>query len=355
MASNSHRKSASSASRKPSPSRRGAAAPARSGGSKRDVRMPQTNPRRVGASSAGSSSRTRSSGYDPRKRSYAPSPTPVRSVRVGDIAGGMSSSTARAQANYRRYVQRVVIVLVIVSVLIAAGIGVYSSPLFAITNVTVKGVEHLTTNEMTQLASVPATTTLVRVDSAGIKGRLMQNAWVKDASINRIFPDTLELAITERSIAAVAQVSVDNAQSVQNWAISSDGVWLMSIPAQDSEEGKATSPQVYLDAAEALSIIDVPYGVSPKVGAACTDASILNALKVIDGMTTSLKDQVKCVSATGGESTTLTLDSGVQIAFGTSEDIREKERVCLQLIEENPGKIAYINVRVVDRPTWRSV
>ena len=51
----------------------------------------------------------------------------------------------------------------------------------------------------------------------------------------------------------------------------------------------------------------------------------------------------------------ITLESGVEIAFGPAQSIREKERVCLQILNDNPGKVAYINVRVVDRPTWRSL
>ena len=62
-------------------------------------------------------------------------------------------------------------------------------------------------------------------------------------------------------------------------------------------------------------------------------------------------------STTAGvaESTRLTLESKVEIDFGVAEDIREKERICLQLLADNPGKVAYINVRVVDSPTWRAV
>ncbi|MEG0776232.1 MAG: FtsQ-type POTRA domain-containing protein [Raoultibacter sp.] len=313
--------------------------------------MPQTNPRRSQGAQGGS--KRSQPGYNPQRRGYNPPPTSVRSVRIGDIPA--SSSTIRAQENYRRYIRRLVIIILTIAVLLGVGIGFYSSNLFAITNVTVKGVQHLTSVEMTQLASVPANTTLLRVDAAGIKNRLLQNAWVKDASINRVLPDTLELAITERTIAAVVQVPMGATQTTQNWAVSSDGVWLMSIPDRNSEEGKATSSQVYVDADAALLITEVPYGVTPEIGSVCTDASVINALKVIDGMTTSLKDQVKSVSATSGDMTTLTLDSGVQIAFGSAEDIRDKERICLQLIQDNPGKIAYINVRVVDRPTWRSV
>ena len=104
-----------------------------------------------------------------------------------------------------------------------------------------------------------------------------------------------------------------------------------------------------------MHITGVPYGLTPSVGTYCTDENVNNALEIVDGLTTQLSDQVKLVSATDAESTLLTLDSGVEIAFGTSQDIREKERICLEIMDQNPGKVAYINVRVISRPTWRAL
>ena len=245
--------------------------------------------------------------------------------------------------------------IMVVAALVIGAVVAYNSNLFAVENVTVSGVEHLTTEDMTAMANVPANTTLLRVDAAGIRERLLKNAWVADAEVKRVFPNTLELAVTERTIAAVVAVPTEDAKSVKRWAIASDHMWLMPIPDQDSEEGKRTSPKVYEDAAAVLSITDVPYGTSPETGAFCTDENVNNALDIVAGMTTSLADQVVLVKATDAESTKLTLDNGVEIAFGKAEDIREKERVCLEIMEQNPGSVAYINVRVVDRPTWRAL
>ena len=71
-------------------------------------------------------------------------------------------------------------------------------------------------------------------------------------------------------------------------------------------------------------------------------------------MTTAVADLVRTVSAADKDSTLIKLDSGVEIAFGTAENIREKERICLEILSKNEGKVAYINVRVPERPTWRS-
>lgn len=311
-----------------------------------------------GSRSRGASSRT--SGRQNAKSRAASSRQPqaysnqeYSSRRIGDI--NQSSRVQRAKKVHRRYLIRFIVIAVLVIGLIVGGIVVYNSSLFTVTSVKVTGVEHLTATEMTELAAVPEGTTLLRSDSAGIKQRLSQNAWVKEVDVKPIFPDTLELVVTEREIAAVVQVPVNNASATQNWAIASDGIWLMSIPDKNSDRAAAVSSKVYEDAEKALSITDVLANIAPQVGSECTDDSINNALAIVDGLTTELADQVKKVSATGAETTTLTLDNGVEIAFGLAENIREKERVCLQLMEENPGKIAYINVRVVDRPTWRAI
>ena len=208
---------------------------------------------------------------------------------------------------------------------------------------------------MQQLAGVDAGTTLLRVDAAGIKENLMKDAWVADVKVRRVFPSTLEIDVTERTITAVVEVPSENAQSSTQWAIASDGMWLMPIPAKDSEAGRRTSSKVYEDAENVLHITDVPYGTKPAVGSYCSDANVNNALSIVAGMTTELADRVTSVKATETESTTLTIKDGPDIVFGTADNIREKERVCLQILKEHPEGVTYINVRTPDRPTWRSL
>ena len=109
------------------------------------------------------------------------------------------------------------------------------------------------------------------------------------------------------------------------------------------------------DAESVLHITDVPYGTKPTVGSYCTDANVNNALAIVAGMTTELADRVTSVKATETASTTLTIKDGPDIVFGTADNIREKERVCLQIMKEHPEGVTYINVRTPDRPTWRSL
>ncbi len=237
--------------------------------------------------------------------------------------------------------------------LLAGLFVVYKTDIFKIETIDITGTDHLTTQEVSALVSVPQGTTLFNLDADSIVASLERDSWVESVDVNRILPNKLEIVIHERSIVAVAEIPMGDSQEIQEWAIAKDGVWLMAIPEKDTELGSQISEQIYQDAQSALHITDVEYGVQPEIGAHCTDSAITNGLEIISGMTTSLAEQVKSVSAPDVESTMLVLDNNVEIAFGTSDDIRDKERIALQIMEDNP-KVVYINVRVPDRPTWRS-
>lgn len=276
----------------------------------------------------------------------------MRSVSVSQVR----NNRRQTQPKKSRKGLIIGIVLAVLAIVVAVGIFILSrTDMFPVTKITVSGVHHLTDQETAELASVPEGTTLLNVDAGGIEGRLESNPWILDASIERRFPDTLNLNITEREIVAVVDVVIDDNDNQQTWALASDGTWLMQIPERNSTEGQQLAPQVYEDVDAALHISSVPYGAVPEAGSQCNNPNITNALAIIDGMSTELADQVKSVSAASSDSTVLTLDNGVEIAFGDSSDIRDKERVCLELMDQHPGKIAYINVRTVNKPIWRAV
>lgn len=280
---------------------------------------------------------------------------PLRSVSVSQVRSNQRRARQQQPKKSRKGLI-IGIIAVVVALVVAAGIFIMSrSDLFPVTKITVSGVRHLTQQETAQLAAVSEGTTLINIDAAGIESRLESSPWILDAVVERRFPDTVNLNITEREIVAVVDVVIDDNDNKQTWALASDGTWLMQIPDRNSAEGQTLAPQVYEDVDAALHIQSVPYGSVPEAGTQCNNPNITNALAIIDGMSTELADQVKSVSAASSDSTVLTLQNGVEIAFGDSSDIRDKERVCLELMEQYPNKIAYINVRVVNKPIWRAI
>lgn len=360
MASSSRQRSSSSASRRRAQTRPTTVKGRPSQG--RSPRMARSSAGQPTARRASQPTARRSTQSSPRRSSQSAAYSarsgvpqggePLRSVSVSQVR---NASRYRRRGASRRATGVVVAVLSIVVVLAIAFAVLFNSSVFAIEEVTVSGANHLTSEELTESAAVPAGSTLLNVDAGGIASRLESNPWVHSVSVDRVFPHTLNLSVTERSISAVVEVTVDDSNTIERWALSSDGMWLMRIPDQNSEEGKALAAQIYTDADNALKITDIPNGQAPEAGTFCDNANVKNALAIIDGMTTELADQVKSVSAANSDSTTLTLDNGVEIAFGDATDIRDKERVCLALMEEHQGSISYINVRTVNKPVWRSL
>ena len=286
-----------------------------------------------------------------------PEPEPEYvSTSVGQLRRADRAARAeRLRKSSRRYLMRFIIVIGVVVALLAGWAALYNSPAFTIQHVQVNGVAHLTNEEVSQLANIAEGETLLRVDTEGVRNRMLQTAWVEDAEVKRVFPDTLEINVDERGVQAIVEIPTSSGSTVKKWAISYDHLWLMPIPEEGSEGAKTTSAQIYEDEKSALHIVDVPFGTKAEIGKECADGNVNNALDIVNGMTTELSSKVTKVSAAGPAETSLILDNGVEVAFGAAEDIRDKERVINEIMSQNPDGVTYINVRMVETPTWRSI
>lgn len=257
--------------------------------------------------------------------------------RVGDIrASRAAERAARARKRYLSYVIKLAAVVATVLVVVFGSIFIYRSNLLAITTVTVSGAEHLTDQEVTQLAAVPDDSTLLRLDTAGICGRLEEHPWVQRAQISRQFPNSIKIQITERTPSAVVKISKKSI-----WVISTDGAWLSSATKDDWKNYRRI-----VDADATMS--------APVAGSECTNEGVLNALKIYDGVSSKLAEQISSISAESAVKTSLTLKGGVTVAFGEAEDLELKEADIFALLDKYSGTVSYINVRVPDRPTYRT-
>lgn len=131
--------------------------------------------------------------------------------------------------------------------------------------------------------------------------------------------------------------------------------------AADAEATQANEkPSVCADAyvtVEELAQIPVVSGVSigvqPETGKTETDEGVINALNILEGADEEFEAQIASITSATGDSTDIMLKNGIEVAFGPATDIQSKIRIIEQLIEDHPDSIAYINVRVVSRPSWR--
>ena len=87
---------------------------------------------------------------------------------------------------------------------IAAGEAVGDAG-FRVKSIDVRGIKRMDPRPVYELAADQRTTAMPLLDVTGIRERLLEYGWVKDARVSRRFPDTLVIDIVEREPAALWQ------------------------------------------------------------------------------------------------------------------------------------------------------
>ena len=84
--------------------------------------------------------------------------------------------------------------------------AVKSVTLFSLKSIEVSTAKHLTRDEILGLAGVEPGKDLVSMNLKRMGEHLLQNPWVETVRINRYFPDTVSIAITEREPVAIVNM-----------------------------------------------------------------------------------------------------------------------------------------------------
>lgn len=253
-------------------------------------------------------------------------------TRVRDSAKAAREKRLRLQQ--RAAIARIAFVALVALLLIAGSIGVYRSDLFAIERIVIEGERELSVDEVTERAQVPPESTLLRFPRDEIAERLVSHPWIAAAEVRRRFPQTLVIRIEERSPAAL----VDAGDAF--WLVDSEGYVLGS-----------RAP----DLAEPMIIIRDLVDFEPQEGERADSPSLRNALLVLGGLSRELREQVRVISAESVDVTTIVTVNDIEILVGAAEDIARKDAVARTIMQEESGTVVHINVRTVDRPTWRGL
>lgn len=265
----------------------------------------------------------------PRSHDREPS---TAGKRIANVKRDERERRQRAIARRRILVGGVA--LLVLALLVWGLVALAKAPIFSITSTEVTGATHLTKAAVIQRAKVPANATLIRLPSREIRAALLSDPWIADVKLVRQYPHTLELRITERT-----PVAIVDAGGTSLWLVDQNGYWI----ARRTADTTATLP----------SIRDVE-GLIPKAGERSGSVELQNALAVVNGIGPELRRLVRTVSAPSVDRTTLILPRGVQALVGSSEDIATKDERIRGILAEHKN-VVFVNVRVVNRPTWRGL
>jgi cell division protein FtsQ len=235
-----------------------------------------------------------------------------------------------------RLKQAGVIALVLVAVVAAVwGIdSILEAYVYAVNSVEVTGVMRLTEQQVIDLAGIPRDATLLNIGTGEIAHRIEADPWVDSVELDRDFPSTLKIAVTER-----VPVAMVDAGGTDLWLVAADATWLGPRTADDTG---------------VVTIRDIA-DLEPAAGVKATSKELVNAIAVARGIGEELRSATRAISAPSIEKTAIITNEDVEVFIGDAENIASKARIATEILEREKGKVVYINVRVVDRPTWRGL
>lgn len=258
----------------------------------------------------------------------------------------------RQRERFLRRILGISLLLLVIGGLIVGGILLVNSSTFDVTSITVSGNTHVTADDVKSLAGVSSSSSLLLLDKDKVVSRLRVQPWIQDAKLEKRLPHTLAIRVIERTPKAV--VVLPGAQN--KWLVSNDNVWLGKLDVDEASTQAKTDMfgAVVFNAKPLIHIIDVPLS-HPRDGKKASTPEVTNSIKILNGLSAELRSITARVSAPSVAKTKIFTQSGIEIAIGSSEDIKTKDRIARSILTSQKGKVVLINVRSIDAPTWRGL
>lgn len=214
-----------------------------------------------------------------------------------------------------------VIIGIVVALLGAAYTVVMYSPLFDARTVSVRGTAQLTPQQVKDVAKVPHGRPLARVDLDAIRRRIAAIPRVESVSVERDWPHTVAIRVTERQVAVLLPDSGRFAE------IDKSGVRFGTVDA-------------------------APQGVPIVNADPAADQEMLRGVaQVVGALPSAVAPRVRDITARTRDDIAITLDDGVLVLWGGAEDSPRKAEVLSALMKH---KAKVYDVSVAEAPATRN-
>lgn len=246
--------------------------------------------------------------------------TPLRSskkVVASQVEPRIVDRRRKVELVARRKRHRIQIALGVALALIAAVVGLALSPLFAVQKIAISGRNGIEEAALISGSGISVGDHLVAVDLAAVRASLMKMPWVASAQVERKWPNTVVVNVTEQRPAALLQV----ADSFL--LVSSTGRILQSEQGADPER-----PLLKLDGSLSLAQNEPARASSepegPDLVGKTVSSEVSQAIGVLERMPESLRSEVAGAQMSKTGALSLELTDGTQILFGPPEGIAAK-------------------------------
>jgi cell division protein FtsQ len=249
----------------------------------------------------------------PRAASSRAASSRAASSRAGTSRAGTVSSTsaARFAARVRRRRQRRAAGMLAA---LAGGLGlgwvVFASPLLAVRHVQVRGTLRLSAEQVADLASGQLGRSMALASPQAVAGRVAWLPLVRSVRVERSWPSTLVVSITERQPLA----AVPSGRRVD--LVDGDGVVVETVAASAVPGG--------------LPLVDVDVA---RAGA----PSLRAARAVSDDLPAALRPGVRAIRATSPDAVSFVLADGSTVVWGSAQD-GDRKAAALLAVHPRPTK-----------------
>ncbi len=150
---------------------------------------------------------------DPSQHGDEPAPGAARRARRR-LVSGLSARYPRLLPRLAAFLQASAALALFLSLVLGLSWGMYrylrQSPRFAIRVVEVEGNHRLSQEDLSRAAGLTLGSNVFAVDLDTARARLLDNPWIRDASVERRLPSTFHLRVVEREAIALACLQPSN-------------------------------------------------------------------------------------------------------------------------------------------------
>ena len=233
---------------------------------------------------------------------------------------------------------KITAILLLLGVLVFGFNYLYSSKYFKIKTVMVTGNSHYSSEQIKKVADVGIGANIFEINKKNIEDKLSAElTWVNSISLRKVFPDKIEISITER------KPYIRLVYGGKYFILDKEAVVLDEI----SDE-KSSLYAGYLLVTNGIKFY-------PEIGEKIAKKSILSAADIYDALDVELKTIIKEAYISGSTNSEIVLITfeNKQIIFGTSDKIVDKNAILRQIlvqIHENEIVYSVIDLRNIENP-----
>ena len=230
--------------------------------------------------------------------------------------------------------------------LAAAAVLVGRSPLFAVSEVRVTGVEGTLVDEVRAAVRVQEGQNLFDADLAAARARVEDLAWVQAADLDHVPPSAVEVNVQPRHVAAVVQTRT------ASWVVDPRGRLIAGGVREDAPS--VIAPEVAI----------------PPLGEPIEDSGVRAALAIIADLPDALSDRVVRYELDGAQVTAvletadlLPAQGELQVVLGSARRTAEKAAIVPAMVEvisqrqrdQEDSAPVVLDVRAPENPVLRPV